>query len=100
MKWIDSNHLPLDSTTVSLELTREIEDEGTGEVTEEQLITVQGTFHPRDDSAGLGPHIEVTAAHRFDKAATWLEVELEDWEVDSLVGLLQEKMRTESDRDI
>ena len=100
MKWIDSNHLPLDSTTVSLELTREIEDEGTGEVTEEQLITVQGTFYPRDGSAGLGPHIEVTAAHRFDKAATWLEVELEDWEADSLINLLQERIRTESDRDI
>ena len=99
MKWIDSNHLPLDSTTVSLELTREIEDEGTGEVTEEQLITVQGTFYPSDDSVGLGAHIEVRSAHRKDGDVR-VPVELDDWEVDSLVDLLQEQMRTESDRDI
>ena len=99
MKWIDSNHLPLDSTTVSLELTREIEDEGTGEVVAEHTIDVVGRFIPADNSVGLGAFIEVISAHRQDKDCR-VEVELEDWEVDSLVGLLQEKMRTESDRDI
>jgi len=98
MKWIDSNDLPLDKCKVSVELTREIEDDETGELVEEQLIIVRGNFLPGDDSVGLGPVIEVTSAHRSDTKEKE-QVELEDWEVDSLVDLLQEQMRTESGRD-
>jgi len=102
MRWTDREGLPLDTTTVSVELTREVEDDETGEITEEQLILVRGTFYPADISVGLGPYVEVKSARRlvFDSPHFKEEgqVELDDWEVDTLVDLLKEQIRTECDR--
>lgn len=99
MKWVNSNGLPLDKCRVSVELTREIEDEETGEIVDEQMIIVRGTFIPSDDSVGLGSHFEVESAHRLEENAQ-VSVELDDWEVDSLLGLLRDKLETERDRNI
>ena len=93
MKWTDSGGLPLDKCKVGIELTREIEDEETGDLLEEQLINVTATFWPAEPDVGLGPGIEVISAHRSDTKERE-PVELDDWEVDSLIDLLQEQRRT------
>tara|TARA_R100001129_G_scaffold81762_2_gene55720 strand:- start:273 stop:572 length:300 start_codon:yes stop_codon:yes gene_type:complete len=91
--------LPLDSQNVSIELTREIEDEETGEAVAEHTIEVSGRFHPSEPLVGLGPHIEVTSAHRTDTNVRQ-EVDLDDFEVDSLLDLFREQLRTESGLDV
>ena len=97
--WHDRSTLfPLDPCNISVELVREIEDEETGELIEEQLIDVSGRFLPEENDVGLGAHIEVHSAHLQSKQGRG-EVELTDWEVDSLLGLFQEQLRTEHDRD-
>ena len=93
MKWTDSSGLPLDKCKVGIELPREIEDEETGEVIEEQVIDVTVTFWPAEPNVGLGPGVEVITAHRSDTKERE-PVELDDWEVDSLINLLQEQRRT------
>ncbi len=87
------NELPTEPCNVSIELVREIEDEETGELMEEHIIDVFGRFLPAEESAGLGAFVEVISAHRQDKDIR-VEVELTDWEVDTLVDLLQEQSRT------
>ena len=87
------NELPTESCNVSIELVRQIEDEATGELVAEHIIDVFGRFLPADESVGLGAFVEVISAHRQDKDIR-VEVELTDWEVDTLVDLLEEQSRT------
>ena len=97
--WHDRSTLfPLDACNISVEVVREIEDEDTGEVIEEQLIDVSGRFFPEENDVGLGAHIEVHSAHLQSKQGR-VEGALTDWEVDSLLKLFQEQLRTEHDRD-
>tara|TARA_R100000664_G_scaffold1793_1_gene4664 strand:- start:13313 stop:13612 length:300 start_codon:yes stop_codon:yes gene_type:complete len=91
--------LPVSPRNISVELVREVEDEDTGEVVAEHIIEVFGRFLPAEPNVGLGPHIEVLSAHRQDRDVR-VPVELEDWEVDTLLDLYQEQLRTELDRDI
>ena len=87
------NELPTESCNVSIELVRQIEDEATGELVAEHIIDVFGRFLPAAESVGLGAFVEVISAHRQDKDIR-VEVELTDWEVDTLVDLLEEQSRT------
>ena len=91
--------LPVSPRNISVELVREVEDEDTGEVVAEHIIEVFGRFHPSEPLVGLGPHIEVTSAHRTDTNVRQ-EVDLDDFEVDSLLDLFEEQLRTESDLDV
>ena len=87
------NELPTESCNVSIELVRQIEDEATGELVAEHIIDVFGRFLRAEESVGLGAFVEVISAHRQDKDIR-VEVELTDWEVDTLVDLLEEQSRT------
>ena len=92
MKWFGSVKLPLIAQNVCIDLIREIEDEETGEVASEQTIKVFGRYYPSEPLVGLGPHIEVISAHLRDTNVR-KEVDLEDWEVDSLLDLYTEQIR-------
>jgi len=87
------SRLPLEPCNVSVELVREIEDQDTGEVVDEHIIDVFGRFFPEEQGVGLGAFIEVIEAKLVGDAGA-VSVELEDWEVDTLVDLLQEQRRT------
>ena len=95
----DQFRLPVRPQNISVELVREVEDDDTGEVVAEHIIEVFGRFLPAEPSVGLGPHIEVLSAHRQDREVR-VPVELEDWEVDTLLDLYQEQLRPELDRDM
>jgi len=96
---LKQSRLPSEPCNVSVELIREVEDENTGEVVSEYIIEVFGRFIPSEPGVGLGAHIEVLSSHRQHEP-TKAPVQLDDWEVDTLLDLYQEQLQTELDRDI